>query len=221
MQDGGLRMFDNVIKGLQPLLKEGTAPEAIVGVLKGLDISETIQDKDVAAKLLESNVHLKGARDAFLSAGLETYKKGHYQKELEAAIEIERQKLNPKETDEQKELRALKARLDKAEREGTRERLKNSALLLADELKIPPAFKAFIPSILAEDEAGTVTNLKALSAAIQQTMQATTEELLKKHGAKPGSGGSEPEPENLDKQIEEAKKNKNWPLVMELMNKKK
>jgi hypothetical protein len=213
-------MFEKVIEGLKPLVLPGTAPEAIIGILNGIDINDHIKDKETATKLLEENALLKSARDAHFTKGLETWRKEHYDKELAAAIEIERAKLNPTETKEQKEIRAIREELEKSKKEGARDKLMNKALLLSDEYKIPVAFRVFLPGLITEDEAGTVTNLKALSAAINQTVQVATEDMLKKHGIIPRIGISDPIPPNLDKQIEDAMKSNNLPLAIELTDKK-
>lgn len=119
-------------------------------------------------------------KDKHSSKSLETWKQNNLQKLIDEAVK----KANPTETDEQKKIRELTERIDKAEKEKTHESLRNKALKIASDKKLPSELVDFF---IGQDEETTTKNLESLENVLNTKVNALAEERLK-GGYKPPKG---------------------------------
>lgn len=119
-------------------------------------------------------------KDKHSSKSLETWKTNNLQKLIDEAVK----KANPTETDEQKKIRELTERIDKAEKEKTHESLRNKALKIASEKKLP---SELVDYFIGQDEESTNKNLENLETVLNAKVNALAEERLK-GGYKPPKG---------------------------------
>lgn len=130
----------------------------------------------------EGKKWLGSLNDSFFSKGLESWKENNLQTLIDDAVK----KANPAETEQQKEIRLLKERLDQKESAEKRQGLINKALLVADEKKLP---KDLVEFFLGDDEENTTKNLDKLGSVMNTFVQTQVDERLKGTYTPP-SGGS-------------------------------
>lgn len=162
----------------------------------------------------EARNWLQSLTDSRVTEAIKTYEK----KTLPKKVEEEIAKRFPPETEEQKQLRELKQKLEQIEQEKIRETLRNKALSVATEKQLPTKLVDFF---IGQDEETTMKNLAVLeevfSAAVQQAVEARFKD-----------GGRNPKPSNPDNQPltrEQIEKmsldeiNKNWDRIQEFLSK--
>ncbi|WP_201028182.1 DUF4355 domain-containing protein [Geobacillus stearothermophilus] len=134
----------------------------------------------------EARKWLQSLTDSRVTEAIKTYEK----KTLPKKVEEEIAKRFPPETEEQKQLRELKQKLEQIEQEKIRETLRNKALSVATEKQLPTKLIDFF---VGPDEETTMKNLYVLeevfSAAVQQAVEARFKD-----------GGRNPKPSNPDDQ---------------------
>jgi Domain of unknown function (DUF4355) len=134
----------------------------------------------------EARKWLQSLTDSRVTEAIKTYEK----KTLPKKVEEEIAKRFPPETEEQKQLRELKQKLEQIEQEKIRETLRNKALSVATEKQLPTKLIDFF---VGPDEDTTMKNLSVLeevfSAAVQQAVEARFKD-----------GGRNPKPSNPDDQ---------------------
>jgi acetylornithine deacetylase/succinyl-diaminopimelate desuccinylase-like protein len=134
----------------------------------------------------EARKWLQSLTDSRVTEAIKTYEK----KTLPKKVEEEINKRFPPETEEQKQLRELKQKLEQIEQEKIRESLRNKALSVATEKQLPTKLVDFF---IGQDEETTMKNLSVLeevfSAAVQQAVEARFKD-----------GGRNPKPSNPDDQ---------------------
>jgi hypothetical protein len=134
----------------------------------------------------EARKWLQSLTDSRVTEAIKTYEK----KTLPKKVEEEIAKRFPPETEEQKQLRELKQKLEQIEQEKIRETLRNKALSVATEKQLPTKLVDFF---IGQDEETTMKNLSVLeevfSAAVQQAVEARFKD-----------GGRNPKPSNPDDQ---------------------
>jgi acetylornithine deacetylase/succinyl-diaminopimelate desuccinylase-like protein len=134
----------------------------------------------------EGKKWLQSLTDSRVTEAIKTYEK----KTLPKKVEEEINKRFPPETEEQKQLRELKQKLEQIEQEKIRESLRNKALSVATEKQLPTKLVDFF---IGQDEETTMKNLSVLeevfSAAVQQAVEARFKD-----------GGRNPKPSNPDDQ---------------------
>lgn len=129
---------------------------------------------------------LRPRLDKNFTKGLETWKENN----LSKIVEEEVAKRNPEETPEQKQIRELTERLNKAEQEKLRtQRLNDINKRIADE-KLPNKLSALAPFILADEEEALETNFNTLKEVFEQVQSSIKESFVKDNGRDPQGGGS-------------------------------
>lgn len=165
--------------GGQPSAQDGQSNAQ--GLQLTLDaVQKFVNENEEARKWLQS------LTDSRVTEAIKTYEK----KTLPKKVEEEIAKRFPPETEEQKQLRELKQKLEQIEQEKIRETLRNKALSVATEKQLPAKLVDFF---IGQDEETTMKNLSVLeevfSAAVQQAVEARFKD-----------GGRNPKPSNPDDQ---------------------
>jgi len=141
----------------------------------------------------EGKRFLDSERDKHLSKGLDTWKFNNLQKEIDKRV----LELYPEETPEKKQLRELNVKIEKMESEKQREVLKNKALTIAAEKKLP--INKIVDLLIANDEETTVSNIGKFEEIFGASVQTAVEERLKGNGyTPPNNGGQNTEPKDLN-----------------------
>jgi hypothetical protein len=165
------------------------------------DVQKLVAEKEDFRKWLDSE------KDKHFSKGLETFKV----RTMPSIIDQEIQKRNPSKTPEQLELEKIKAQLQQMENEKIRESLKNKALTIANEKKIPTQIIDFF---IGQDEDSTVSNLKTFEDVMQSYVKSQVDERLK-GSYTPPAGGGESKRLTMDqiKTMSPEEINKNWDAI--------
>jgi hypothetical protein len=184
-------------------MEENKGSDEVKAYLQGLATVEGMQNfftqNEDGKKWLDSE------KDKHLNKGLDTWKVNNLQKELDKKI----LELYPEETEEKKQLRELNAKIEKMESEKQREVLKNKALTLAAEKKLP--INKVIDLVLGNDEESTISNISRFEEIFSSSVQTAVEERLKSNGyTPPNSNGNDTKAKNLNDALKNyyAEKNK-------------
>ena len=116
--------------------------------------------------------------DKYFSKGLDTWKTNNLQKLIDEAVA----KANPQETPEQKAIRELQDKLNKAEAEKKAEALKLKAHAEANTLGLPAELVNYF---VADTEEGTKENLKAFDLQFKSAIERAVEDKLKQSAQTP------------------------------------
>lgn len=135
-------------------------------IILGNGFAKPITDVEGLNKLLESDKSLQGLFDKKVTTGIENFKKNGMQKLIEAEV-LKRTGKN--ETPEQKEIRELKERLDKADKEKARAEMIAKYKDVLGEKKIP---SNMIDFLLAQDEETTGANIELFENSMKQYIDA-------------------------------------------------
>ncbi|MEC1726927.1 DUF4355 domain-containing protein [Schinkia azotoformans] len=184
--------------------------EDVKNYLQGLskvtsDGVTTFLETDEGKKLLQPKL------DSYFTKGLDTWKNNNLQK----LIDEEVSKKLPSETPEQKQLKELQQKLVQMEQEKTRETLKNKALSIASEKKLPTSLIDFL---IGQDEETTTSNLTKLEEVWNSQLQTMVDEKLKASGTTP-KDGDKPKTFTLDqvKAMSESEISANWEAVQQAL----
>jgi hypothetical protein len=155
-----------LIEDIKAIAKDGADLSGIEGQIAGLNPLTGLTDKAAAWELIKGTPLLLSAHDArtvdSVKTGVDSFKeKGMVElwKEKELAIRAE---VNPKETDDQKEIRELKERLNESDKKGALTTLQDKLQLKAKELGFDP-IRAKDFAIYGEDDA--MSRLEAYATA--------------------------------------------------------
>lgn len=127
--------------------------------------AKPITDVEGLNKLLESDKSLQGLFDKKVTTGIENFKKNGMQKLIEAEV-LKRTGKN--ETPEQKEIRELKERLDKADKEKAKAEMISKYKDVLAEKKIP---SNMIDFLLAQDDETTGANIELFENSMKQYIE--------------------------------------------------
>lgn len=127
--------------------------------------AKPITDVEGLNKLLESDKSLQGLFDKKVTTGIENFKKNGMQKLIEAEV-LKRTGKN--ETPEQKEIRELKERLDKADKEKAKAEMISKYKDVLAEKKIP---SNMIDFLLAQDDETTEANIELFENSMKQYIE--------------------------------------------------
>lgn len=145
-------------------------------------VDEVLFSKDTLNKLAEESKvltsYLDSVKDAHLTKGLKTWQDNHLQKYLDEEIA----KRYPEESPENKELAALKAKLQEMERESKYKELSNEALKYATEKKLPTEI---VDYFIGEDKDSTIANLDKFSDIFTQSLESQIKLRLGSESHKP------------------------------------
>lgn len=145
--------------------------------------AKPITDVEGLNKLLESDKSLQGLFDKKVTTGIENFKKNGMQKLIEAEI-LKRTGKN--ETPEQKEIRELKERLDKADKEKAKAEMISKYKDVLTEKKIP---SNMIDFLLAQDDETTGANIELFENSMKQYIETGIKEKLGDSEYTPPTGG--------------------------------
>ena len=145
--------------------------------------AKPITDVEGLNKLLESDKSLQGLFDKKVTTGIENFKKNGMQKLIEAEV-LKRTGKN--ETPEQKEIRELKERLDKADKEKAKAEMISKYKDVLTEKKIP---SNMIDFLLAEDDETTGANIELFENSMKQYIETGIKAKLGDSEYTPPTGG--------------------------------
>ena len=145
--------------------------------------AKPITDVEGLNKLLESDKSLQGLFDKKVTTGIENFKKNGMQKIIEAEV-LKRTGKN--ETPEQKEIRELKERLDKADKEKAKAEMVSKYKDILTEKKIP---SNMIDFLLAEDDETTGANIELFENSMKQYIETGIKAKLGDSEYTPPTGG--------------------------------
>lgn len=152
-------------------------------IILGNGFAKPITDVEGLNKLLESDKSLQGLFDKKVTTGIENFKKNGMQKLIEAEV-LKRTGKN--ETPEQKEIRELKERLDKADKEKARAEMIAKYKDVLVEKKIP---SNMIDFLLAQDDEATGANIELFENSMKQYIETGIKEKLGDSEYTPPVGG--------------------------------
>ncbi|WP_425203988.1 DUF4355 domain-containing protein [Priestia megaterium] len=170
------------LEEIKSFIDENKEQEDVKVFLQGYQSQPSVEElQKFALEHEEGKKWFDSQRDKHFSKGLETWKTNN----LESIIAEELKKRNPDKTPEQLEIEKLKAQFAELENAKTRETLKNKALTVATEKKLPTNILDFF---IGQDEDSTVSNLTAFEEAMQAYVTAQVEERLKGSYTPPSGG---------------------------------
>ena len=105
--------------------------------------------------------------------------------------------LYPEETPEKKQLRELNLKIEKMESEKQKEVLKNKALTIIADKKLP--INKIVDLFVSDDEEATISNIGKFEEIFSASVQTAVEERLKTSGyTPPNSTGGDIQPKDLN-----------------------
>ena len=168
---------------LLALINEADDNADIDEIILSNGFAKPITDVEGLNKLLESDKSLQGLFDKKVTTGIENFKKNGMQKIIEAEV-LKRTGKN--ETPEQKEIRELKERLDKADKEKTKAEMISKYKDVLTEKKIP---SNMIDFLLAEDDETTGANNELFENSMKQYIETGIKAKLGDSEYTPPTGG--------------------------------
>nr|WP_285846070.1 DUF4355 domain-containing protein [Metabacillus idriensis] len=145
---------------------------------------------------------MQSQKDSFFTSSLDTWKKNN----LDDAVMTKVKELYPEESEDQKRIRLLEQKLAEAEQKEQRELLKNKAISIASEKKLPANLVDFF---LGDDEEKTLANIAMLEQNYQPFIDEQVKEQVEKRFKEsgrtfiPGSDGKPSVGSSFAKQINE------------------
>lgn len=206
---GGTEMELAAIKAF--LEENGSNPE-VQQFVEGLNPITPEKVKNFAGANPEIQGWLQSQKDSHFDKSIETWKKNN----LDELVMGKVKELYPEETEEQKRIRMLEQKLAEAEGKEQREALRNKALTIATEKKLPTNL---LDHFLGEDEETTLANLakleETLNPWVESQVNAEVENRFKDSGRKfqQGSGGETSTAATIAQKLNEQKQtqqNSTW-----------
>lgn len=206
-------------------MKKNEIIEFLKDLADDADIDETVKGNETLAKLFEKGLtmddvknfldnsedgkkYLQQYGDTRVTTGIDSWKKNNLQKLIDDAVA----KANPQETEEQKMIRELREKFEQSEKDRTREALKNKALKVASDKKLPDELLEYF---IGQDEETTLSNLelydKVFNGRISDGIQKGIEEKIK--------GGYKPPTHTADPVDESKMSDAEWFAAQEQKNK--
>lgn len=168
---------------LLALINEADDNADIDEIILSNGFAKPITDVEGLNKLLESDKSLQGLFDKKVTTGIENFKKNGMQKLIEAEV-LKRTGKN--ETPEQKEIRELKERLDKADKEKSKAEMISKYKDVLAEKKIP---SNMIDFLLAQDDETTGANIELFENSMKQYIETGIKAKLGDSEYTPPTGG--------------------------------
>lgn len=162
--------------------KNKETDESLKEYLQGLrslsveEIQQMLTENDELKRWLDSE------KDRHFTKGLETFK----QKTMPKLIDEEIKKRFPEADPKDVKLKELETKIQQMEQEKLREYLKNKALTLATEKKLP--VHQLVDFLIGQDEESTLKNLAKFEEVWTQNLQILVDEKLKTSGVTPKDG---------------------------------
>lgn len=172
-------------------IEENKTSDEVKAYLQGLFSVEGVQT--FLTQNEDGKRWLDSERDKHLNKGLDTWKANNLQKEIDKKI----LELYPEETEEKKQLRELNAKIVNMELEKQREVLKNKALTIVADKKLP--INKIVDLFISDSEEATVANIGRFEEIFSSSVQTGVEERLKSTGyTPPNTSGNETKSNNLN-----------------------
>ncbi|KYD30057.1 DUF4355 domain-containing protein [Geobacillus sp. B4113_201601] len=166
------------LEDVKKFFEENKDNEEVKAYLQGL---RSVSVEEVQ-KMLVENEELKrwfdSEKDRHFSKSLSTWQKNNLQKLIDEEIKKRFPEADPKDV----KLKELEAKIQQMEQEKLRESLKNKALTLATEKKLPIQL---IDYFIGQDEESTLQNLAKFEEVWTSNLQSLVEEKLKTSGVNP------------------------------------
>src|SRR5665647_502894 len=179
------------IEEAKKFIEDNKGNEELKAYIQGLisvdGVQKFLTENEEGKRFLDSE------RDKHLSKGLDTWKSNNLQKEVDKRV----LELYPEETAEKKQLRELNVKIEKMESEKQREVLKNKALTIIADKKLP--INKIVDLLIADDEETPVGNIGRFEEIFGASVQSAVEERLKASGYNaPNSNGQNTQPKDLN-----------------------
>lgn len=169
------------LEEIKAYLSENQESSDVKEFVKGLNPVTIDRVKEFATVNEEGNKWLKQQQDSHWDKSIETWKKNN----LDEIVMGKVKELYPEETEEQKRIRMLEQKLAEAEGKEQREALRNKALTIATEKKLPTNL---LDHFLGDDEEATLANLakleETLNPWVESQVNAEVEQRFKDSGRK-------------------------------------
>ncbi|MGD6831428.1 DUF4355 domain-containing protein [Sutcliffiella halmapala] len=162
------------LQAVKKFLEEQKENEDVKSYLQELS-KVTVDGVNTFLETEEGKKFLQPTLDRYHTKSLESWKNNNLQKLIDDGVS----KLNPSETPEQKRIRELEEKIEKAESERTRETLKNKALSTLSEKKLPTFL---LEHLIGQDEDSTTQSLTKFEEVWNAQLQSVKQELLKENG---------------------------------------
>lgn len=210
----GLRenKMEITLEDVKGFLKENSDSEDVKEYLSGI-VEELSPSKEITVRDLDKNLVLefldtKAGKpivttliDRKVSKGIETFKKETMPKLIEAEVEERVAELKKPESEEQKQLKQLKAEIDEMKRKEKKLAMKNSVTGLFDEKKLPLQLVDYFMGTLDieedMDEESLSEKLDEFSGLFNETVQSKVDQVFKEHGEPPPKGGKKKDDEEV------------------------
>lgn len=182
-------------------IKEIEDDKDIDEIILNNGFAKPLKDIDGFNELLASNKEIQGFVDSKVTQGIDSFKKKGMQKLIEAEV---LKRTGKDETPEQKQIRELQERLDKADKEKARAEMVSKFKDKLTDKKIP---SKLIDFVLGEDEDSTNANIEIFENTMKSYVDSQVQERL--------NGGYKPpkEEQNLNNtNYESLLKNENLTL---------
>lgn len=179
------------LEEVKKYIEENKGSDEVKAYIQGLVTVEGVQT--FLSHNADGKRWLDSERDKHLEKGLKTWRDNNLQKELDKKIH----ELYPVETEEKKQLRKLNAKVEKMEAEKQREVLKNKALTIAADKKLP--VNKIVDLFISDNEEATVANIGRFEEIFSSSVQSAVEERLKSTGyTPPNNNGTGAKSNNLN-----------------------
>lgn len=143
------------LEEVKAFLEQNKSDSAVQEFVRGLNPVTLETVKNFAQVNDEAKNWLQSQKDSHFSTSLETWKKNN----LDEVVMSKVKELYPEESEEQKRIRMLEQKLLETEQKGQREALKNKAISVLGEKKLPASLVDFF---IGEDEDKTLANIALL-----------------------------------------------------------
>ncbi|MBE2931299.1 DUF4355 domain-containing protein [Anoxybacillus flavithermus] len=166
------------LEDVKKFLEENKDNEEVKAYLEGLKKVSVQEVQQMLAENDELKRWFDSEKDRHFTKGLETFK----QKTMPKLIEEEISKRFPEADPKDVKLKELEAKIQQMEQEKQRELLKNKALTLATEKKLPIQLIDFL---IGQDEETTLQNLTTFEEVWTSHLQTLVDDKLKSTGVQP------------------------------------
>jgi hypothetical protein len=193
---------------VKEFIEQNKDNEEVKAYLEGLKKVSVQEVQQMLVENEELKKYFDSEKDKHFSKGLETWKRNNLQKLIDEEIKKRFPEADPKDV----KLKELEAKIQQMEQEKLREALKNKALTLATEKKLPVQLIDFL---IGQDEESTLQNLATFEEVWTQNLQALIEEKLKTSGVNPKDSNIKTQTftrEQIEKMTPE-EIDKNWDLI--------
>lgn len=168
--------MDEILKQIVDLLKEKEGDEKFQKEFRKAVVEPAVDSKEVSLAWFntdEGRAYLTAEKDKHFQKSLETWKGNNLEKLQKEYYDDRVVKDYPPEDPKDKQLRELKERLDKADKDRERYQLSESIRSYAEqEAKIPAAL---VPYLLADDEDSSKANVQKVKEIIDGIVQQSLE----------------------------------------------